>query len=158
MSVGSNNFLAAKGILLTMLVLALAACTAGNGEGLDSNGQPNPINPPAASVFQEIQDTVFTPICSQCHIGANAPQGLRLDAANSYAMLVNVPSNEVPALKRVNPGQCRPELHRAEDLGHGRGRWAHAARPGGTAAGSHRSDPQLDRLGRGCRRPAHLTT
>jgi hypothetical protein len=106
MSGGSNNFLAAKGILLTTLVLALAACTAGNGEGLDPNGQPNPINPPAASAFQEIQDTVFTPICTQCHSGASAPQGLRLDAANSYAMLVNVNSNEVAALKRVNPGNA----------------------------------------------------
>ena len=104
MPVGSNNVLAAKGFLLASLVLALAACTAGNGEGLDPNGQPIPINPPAASQFQEIQDTVFTPICTQCHIGANAPQGLRLDAANSYALLVNVNSNEVPALKRVNPG------------------------------------------------------
>lgn len=104
MPVDSNNVLAAKGILLTPLVLALVACTAGNGEGLDQNGQPTPINPPSASQFQEIQDTVFTPICTQCHIGANAPQGLRLDAANSYAMLVNVNSNEVSSLERVNPG------------------------------------------------------
>src|SRR5689334_5152103 len=104
MPVGSNNVLAAKGFLLAPLVLALGACTAGNGEGLDPNGKPIPVNPPAASQFQEIQDTVFTPICTQCHIGANAPQGLRLDAANSYALLVNVNSNEVPALKRVNPG------------------------------------------------------
>jgi hypothetical protein len=104
MSGGSNNFLAAKGILLTMSALGLASCTAGNGAGLDQNGQPNPINPPAASDFQQIQDTIFTPICTACHIGANAPQGMRLDAANSYAMIVGVPSNEVPALKRINPG------------------------------------------------------
>jgi len=56
------------------------------------------------SDFQEIQDTVFTPICTQCHIGAAAPHGLRLDAVNSYALLVNVNSDEVPTLKRVNPG------------------------------------------------------
>jgi hypothetical protein len=99
-----TNFLAAKGILLSSLALILAGCSAGNGEGLDENGQPNPIVPPGASDFQEIQDTVFTPICTQCHIGANAPQGLRLDAANSYAMLVNVASNEVQALLRVDPG------------------------------------------------------
>src|SRR5262249_27128892 len=103
---GSNNALAAKGILLAPLVLALAACTAGNGEGLAQNGHPIPTNPPPASQFQEIQDTVFTPICTQCHVGANAPQGLRLDAANSYAMLFNVNSNEVPSLKRVNPGNA----------------------------------------------------
>lgn len=104
MPVGSNNVLAAKGFLLASAVLALAACTAGNGEGLDQNGQPIPITPPAASDFQEIQDTIFTPICTACHIGANAPQGMRLDAANSYAMIVGVNSNEVPALKRINPG------------------------------------------------------
>jgi len=100
----STNFLAAKGILLAPLLASLVACSAGNGEGLDANGQPIPINPPVSSQFQEIQDTVFTPICTQCHIGANAPLGLRLDAANSYAMLVNVNSGEVPALRRVNPG------------------------------------------------------
>jgi len=100
------NFLAAKGILLPGLALVLAGCTAGNGEGLDANGQPIPIAPPVASDFQEIQDTVFTPICTQCHIGASAPLGLRLDAANSYALLVNVASGEVPGLLRVNPGNA----------------------------------------------------
>ena len=93
------NFLAAKGILLPGLALILAGCTAGNGEGLDDTGQP-------LNDFQEIQDTVFTPICTQCHIGTNAPAGLRLDAANSYALLVNVASREVPALMRVNPGNA----------------------------------------------------
>ena len=104
MSLEKTNFLAAKGLLLSQLMLVLAGCTAGNGEGLDQNGQPNPITPPGTSDFEQIQATVFTPICTQCHIGANAPQGLRLDAANSYAMLVNVASNEVPTLLRVNPG------------------------------------------------------
>ena len=95
--------LAANGFLLAA-VLALTGCSAGNGEGLDQNGQPIPPTPPPNTDFQEIQDTVFTPICTQCHSGANAPQGLRLDAANSYALLVNVNSNEVASLKRVNPG------------------------------------------------------
>jgi methionine-rich copper-binding protein CopC len=106
MPADSTNFLAAKGFLLAPLLLSLVACSAGNGQGLDANGQPIPINPPAASQFQEIQDTVFTPICTQCHIGANAPHGLRLDAANSYELLVNVNSDEVPTLKRVNPGNA----------------------------------------------------
>jgi mono/diheme cytochrome c family protein len=94
---GSHRF------LILPLILLLAAC-AGNGEGLDANGEPIVIGPPPNSDFEEIQATIFTPICSQCHIGANAPQGMRLDAANSYAMIVNVPSNEVPGLMRVNPG------------------------------------------------------
>jgi hypothetical protein len=104
MSVRLTNFMAAKGILFAPCLLLLAACTAGNGEGLDANGQPISGNPSGNSDFQEIQDTVFTPICTQCHIGAGAPHGLRLDAANSYALLVNVASDEVPTLKRVEPG------------------------------------------------------
>ena len=94
-----------KDFCLRHCVLLLAACTAGNGEGLDANGQPIPDQCRRRnSDFQEIQDTVFTPICTQCHIGASAPHGLRLDAANSYALLVNVASDEVPTLLRVNPG------------------------------------------------------
>jgi hypothetical protein len=104
MPVGTNNFLAAKGILLATVTLAMAACTAGDGAGLDQNGQPIPTNPVATSDFQQIQDTIFTPICTACHIGANAPQGLRLDAANSYAMIVNVASSEVPGRMRLKPG------------------------------------------------------
>ena len=100
----SINSMARKGFSLLPVLALLVSCTAGNGEGLDQNGQPIPVGPVANSDFQEIQDTVFTPICTACHVGANAPQGLRLDAANSYALLVNHASSEVPALMRVNPG------------------------------------------------------
>jgi hypothetical protein len=104
----SNNYLSAKGFFVPSMALVVAAtlsaCTAGSGEGLDQNGQPVQPGVPTASQFQEIQDTIFTPICTQCHIGSGAPQGLRLDAANSYALLVNTASSEVPALMRVNPG------------------------------------------------------
>jgi hypothetical protein len=103
MGFGNANWLARKGFLLVP-ILVLAGCTAGSGEGLDQNGGAIPITPPAESDFQRIQDTIFTPICTACHLGANAPQGLRLDAANSFALLVNVPSNEVPDILRVNPG------------------------------------------------------
>jgi len=91
--------------------LLLLGCTtgcAGNGVGLDQNGQP--ISPgggtggPITADFQSIQDNVFTPICSQCHIGAGAPEGLQLDAAHSYNLLVGVPSAEQPNLLRVKPG------------------------------------------------------
>ena len=95
----------------------LAACAilggcAGNGDGLDANGQPIGSGTSGGSPgtttgvtadFQSIQDNVFTPICTQCHIGASAPQGLQLDAAHSYALLVGVPSNEKPSVLRVKP-------------------------------------------------------
>jgi methionine-rich copper-binding protein CopC len=76
---------------------------------LDQNGQPigsegGGSNVPLTADLQSIQDNVFTPICTRCHIGASAPEGLRLDAADSYNLLVGVPSVEVPTLLRVMPG------------------------------------------------------
>jgi len=99
-----NSLLDRKWILATAVTFALASCTAGDGTGLDAGGRPLPPGPPPNGDFQQIQDTIFGPICSGCHQGANAPQGLRLDAGNSYALLVNVASAEVPALMRVKPG------------------------------------------------------
>ena len=91
------------GFLAVSAAITLGGC-AGDGTGLDANGRPVQPGQPANSDFQEIQDTIFTPVCSVCHAGANAPQGLRLDAGNSFALLVNVASAEVPGTLRVNPG------------------------------------------------------
>lgn len=83
---------------------ALSAC-AGNGEGLDANGRPEGEGSDTLEPsFESIQDNVFTPVCTGCHAGAAAPLGLRLDEGASYALLVNAPSVEVPALRRVQPG------------------------------------------------------
>jgi hypothetical protein len=99
-----------NGRLVSWAALGLISCAvgcAGNGKGLDQNGQPigsggNPGGPVTAD-FQSIQNNVFTPICSVCHIGAGAPEGLQLDAAHSYNLLVGVPSVEQPNLLRVKP-------------------------------------------------------
>jgi hypothetical protein len=89
-----------------LLAAGLAACT-GSGVGLDANGNPigggssaEPLTPDLKS----IQDNVFTPICTRCHIGAGAPMALQLDAAHSYALLVGVPSAEQPNVLRVKAG------------------------------------------------------
>ena len=86
------------------LLAGCAAACAGNGQGLDSNGQPissgNPGGPLTAD-FQSIQDNVFTPICAPCHSGASAPEGLQLDAGHSYNLLVGVASAEQPNVLRV---------------------------------------------------------
>ena len=91
-----------------LLVAACAAGCAGNGDGLNQNGQlsaqGNTPTGPVTADFESIQANVFTPICSKCHIGASAPEGLQLDAAHSYNLLVGVPSAERPDLLRVNPG------------------------------------------------------
>jgi methionine-rich copper-binding protein CopC len=92
--------------MVALLAAAVTGC-AGNGNGLDANGNPSSGGggtTPLTASFQSIQDNVFTPICTKCHIGAGAPQGLQLDAANSYAMLVGVPSAEQPAVMRVKAG------------------------------------------------------
>jgi hypothetical protein len=99
------------GRLTSWAALGLVSCVAGcagNGKGLDQNGQPigssgGTSGGPVTADFQSIQDNVFTPICSVCHIGASAPLGLQLDAAHSYNLLVGVPSAEQPTLLRVKP-------------------------------------------------------
>jgi Bacterial Ig-like domain len=94
--------------MLCLLATLLGGC-AGNGVGLDANGNPIGLGSsaptePLSADFQSIQDNVFTPICTKCHIGADAPEGLQLDQAHSYALLVGVPSAEVPGVLRVKAG------------------------------------------------------
>ncbi len=86
-------------LCLILAALALGGCSGGDGTGLD-------IPPPLEATFSSIQANVFTPSCATagCHQGAGAPQGLRLEGALSYAMLVNVASSEDPGVLRVAPG------------------------------------------------------
>ena len=97
----------ARGFTVPLLATLLGAC-AGSGQGLDANGNPIGSGDVAeaglTADFKSIQDHVFTPICVRCHSGAAAPQGLQLDAAHSYALLVGVPSAEQPSLERVSAG------------------------------------------------------
>jgi len=98
-------------LLLSVFVAIGCACIAGcagSGAGLDNNGLPigseGNAGGPITATFQSIQDDVFTPICSVCHAGGAAPEGLRLDPTNSYANLVGVSSTEAPSILRVKPG------------------------------------------------------
>lgn len=58
-----------------------------------------------APTFSEIQSGIFTQSCalSGCHRGESAPKNLDLSEGAAYANLVKVPSEEVPALFRVDP-------------------------------------------------------
>jgi hypothetical protein len=78
----------------------LTACGSGDGF-VGSGGVVGPLEPN----FNSIQANVFDQYCVHCHSGANAPARLRLDAANSYANLVGVPSVETGVL-RVAPGNA----------------------------------------------------
>jgi hypothetical protein len=106
--VGAYRRYLVGGGLICVLLLLLSAC-AGNGEGLDEPDEEPSVPPPSvpppqeAPTFSDIQTMIFIPICV-CHIGAAAPQGLVLDTADTIDMLVNIPSAEVSALFRVEPG------------------------------------------------------
>ena len=73
-------------LIIVITALFIVACTAGSGEGLDASGRPAGEGPPPGDepTLANIQARIFTPICTRCHVGAAAPQGLRLDEANAY--------------------------------------------------------------------------
>ncbi len=108
-----------KFILNLVVISLLASCGAGSGKGLNNEGLPitsssarNNSNASTSSSsvaiavsLAQLQQNIFGAICIRCHVGSTAPHGLRLDSEdNSYAFLVNHPSEEIPTLMRVNPG------------------------------------------------------
>jgi hypothetical protein len=92
---------AAARLVWPLACCALAACGSGDGF-VGSGGSVGSLAPN----FDSIQSNVFDQLCVHCHSGANAPAGLRLDAANSYLNLVAVPAREQPSLMRVAPGDA----------------------------------------------------
>ena len=122
-----------KYIYSAALVLTLSACGGGGGSSDNTNtgsGTPTttptaapaptstptevPVQQPTATptpqpdqgaTLTRLQDEVFGVICTQCHIGGAAPQGLRFDNAQlTFDHTVNIPSNEQPNLLLVEPG------------------------------------------------------
>ena len=97
---------------LLLIAFAAGAGCAGNGQGLDENGNPigsngNGIPIAFDPTFTNIQQNVFSNICVECHSGTGAPQGLRLEDGRSFENLVGVRSAEVPELFRIAPGDPR---------------------------------------------------
>lgn len=99
-------------LLVFVFAGLLSGCGAGDGTGLDQNGQPiagggSCTDPaPATGTLCSIQAKVFTPSCAfgGCH-GQAPQQGLQLDSvANSAATLINIVSPQDPTLVRVRPG------------------------------------------------------
>lgn len=78
-----------------------------DGDNTDTLGdidQTPDESPVAVSAFREIQDTIFSPICAECHGTGSASAGLQLNDGDSFAALVGVSSFEVATLARVQPG------------------------------------------------------
>lgn len=87
---------------MASLVLVLAGC--GSGGGMDNNTATRPPIQGLQPTLASIQDNVFTPICTACHTGGGAPQGLQLDAGVSASRLISVPVPRNTSLTRVIPG------------------------------------------------------
>ena len=82
---------------ISFALLGAAGCGSGSGPSSIGGG-------PLLPNFDSIQANVLNLHCTNCHVGATAPLGLRLDSANSYALLVGRASVQDPGLLRVAPG------------------------------------------------------
>lgn len=88
-----------RSVLIMIIILNCIACKPGSGTGLIPDSEISD-----SDLLSRIQSEVFTPICSQCHFGQQAPAGLRLDSAElSYEHLVNIPADGNSQYQRVVP-------------------------------------------------------
>jgi len=92
---------------LRLLSFLLASSLAMGGCSSDSDTTPTPS--PTAAVpfdFTYVNDEVLLPSCgfSACHGSGAGSAGLKLTADESYQELVDVPSEQVPSVRRVVPG------------------------------------------------------
>ena len=69
----------------------------------DPGGGPPPVDPTAT--LTRVQNEIFTPSCGVvgCHDNLGRQQNLRLVPGVSHSQLVGVPSEQMPALRRVDP-------------------------------------------------------
>ncbi len=94
--------------ILLLAVFGLAC--AGDGTGLDENGIPvgtvpqPPGPPPMATLSADVQPILSVNCAvSGCHAGPNAVLGQDLSVGRTFGSVVDVPSVEAPALRRVRP-------------------------------------------------------
>jgi len=93
--------------VVCLLLLALQPGCA--GEGIDDPTGPAPFcgsKPPFSPTLACIQQVVFTPTCalSGCHVNPGAQQNQDLSDGMAWSNIVGVPSEEMPGLNRVTPG------------------------------------------------------
>jgi hypothetical protein len=88
-----------------VLLFVVVACV-GDGTGLDENGNPigTPLPGDSVTLSGDVQP-ILTANCafSGCHAGTSPALGQNLSAGQTYAAIVNVPSQEAPDLMRVRP-------------------------------------------------------
>jgi hypothetical protein len=92
-----------RSCLLLLVLLFVTGC----GElktPTEPLGGGDPIDPSAT--FTRVQNEIFTPTCAtvSCHHPIGQQSQLVLTAGTAYGNIVNVPSVEMPQLRRIQPG------------------------------------------------------
>lgn len=93
----------ARLVLIASLMLAAVSC-GGDGVLVDAGGPPIVDAPTLTS----LQSSLFTPKCAlpACHAAPSPQQGMELSPGHTYVLTVGVDSTELPAFKRVAPGNA----------------------------------------------------
>lgn len=79
-----------------------ATVTVSDGKGGQAQGSRQvTVQAVGGYTLSQLQADIFTPRCAGCH---PPTEGLDLSAGQTYGSTVNVPSNEMPGLMRVKPG------------------------------------------------------
>jgi mono/diheme cytochrome c family protein len=73
------------------------------GAGCDGGGEADPTDSGGAVTFSDVQP-IFEANCSGCHMASGSPSGHDWEG---YDTLVNVPSDELPSMDRIEPGDAQ---------------------------------------------------
>ena len=110
------------------LALILAGCSAGNGEGLDAERSADSDRSAGATPTSRKSRTRSSRRSARNATSApNAPQGSAARCGQQLRAAGQCRERRSAGPAARESRQSRPELPRAEDFRHGRGRWAHAA-------------------------------
>lgn len=92
-------------VSIAILLLAAISCGKLNEITAPVGGGSLPPPDPAATLSR-VQTEVFNQNCTAvgCHDRIGRQQGLTLSAGLTHASVVNVPSQQMPAIRRVQPG------------------------------------------------------
>lgn len=96
------------GLITLLILLIISSCE--HEKLMDSGiGPVQPGSTDSLAKFSWIQVNIFNQYCavSGCHVGGSnqLPGSMDLREGNAYGNIVNFPSQEVPGLMRVKPGQ-----------------------------------------------------
>lgn len=87
-----------------VLLSFLGAACAGDGTGVDG-GEGGGVNS-GMTLSADVQPILMANCAlSGCHAGSNPQEGQNLSARQTFSNVVNVASNQLPSMDRVEPGQ-----------------------------------------------------